>query len=165
MDIDTMEKVAPKIKSQRPPVGKSKVRKRKPLKEKDYKKKIPKFVEERFDKAFFLTLFLIAILFLLIFIPLIGFVLVLTITPYYAGYKGGRYVSKRNGLQVGVLVGFIWSIILTYILFETLKMVQNVSEVSPGIYSSLDFFIVSLIFIFNILFCGLGGYTGGRNPV
>lgn len=157
-----MENEPPRIRHRRPPARKRSGRGRKLLKEKEYQDKKPRFEEERFDKAFFVALVLIAVLFLLIFVPLVGFILVLTITPYYAGYKGGRYVGKKNGLQVGILVGLIWSIIVTYLLFETLNMLQNVSEVSPGIYTTLDLLIVALIFIFNIFFCALGGYTGGR---
>jgi hypothetical protein len=165
MDIGKMQKDAPKIKHRRPPAGKPAGRRTKPSPEKESKKKDTKFKEERFDKAFFVALILIAILFVLIFIPLVGFILVLTLTPYIAGYKGGRYVSKKNGLQMGILVGLIWAVIVTFIMFETLKLVQNVSEVPPGIYTALDFFIVILIFIFNIFFCALGGYTGGRKFV
>ena len=162
MDTGKMDNKPPMTRHRRPPARKRVGRDRKPLKDKELEEKKPEFVEERFDKAFFVALILIAVLFLLIFIPLIGFILVLTITPYYAGYRGGRFVSKKNGLQVGILVGLIWSIIVTYLLFQILNMLQNVSEVSPGIYTSLDFLIVATIFIFNIAFCGLGGYTGGR---
>ncbi|MCK5561918.1 MAG: hypothetical protein KAJ51_15065, partial [Thermoplasmata archaeon] len=69
---------------------------------------------ERFDKAFIISLALIALLTLLIFIPLIGPFMVLTLVPYIACNLGCRYVSRRNGVQVGILIGIIWSIIEIY---------------------------------------------------
>ena len=88
--------------------------------------------------------------------------LVLSLTPYIAGYKGGKYVSKRNGVQVGILVGLIWAAILTVLLLEVMKMVGTATIIEPGIYTELDFLIVALIFIFNITFCAIGGWAGGR---
>lgn len=116
--------------------------------------------EERFDKAFGLSLGLIALLSLLVFIPVLGWLLCLTLVPYLACNLGCRYVSKRNGIQVGILIGIVWSIIELYILFQILTIIK-ISLANPGIYSGLDMAIIILIFIANILFCMFGGYTGG----
>jgi hypothetical protein len=115
---------------------------------------------ERFDKAFIISLALIALLTLLIFIPLIGPLMVLTLVPYIACNRGCRYVSRRNGVQVGILIGAIWSIIEIYILFNILAMV-SISVTEPAIKTSLDVLILVLIFCANLIFCMVGGYTGG----
>jgi hypothetical protein len=116
--------------------------------------------EERFDKAFLISLVLIAILSLLVFIPFIGPLMVLTLVPYIACNIGCRYVSKRNGIQVGILIGIIWSIIQFYLLFQILNLIK-ISVTDPAIRTTLDLFIIILIFMATIIFCIIGGYTGG----
>ncbi len=119
-----------------------------------------KALVERFDKAFLISLGLIALLSLLIFIPLIGPALALSLVPYLACNRGCRYVGKRNGLQVGFLVGFVWAIIELYILFQILGQFK-MSVAGPGIQTNLDIVIIGVLFIANIIFCMIGGYTGG----
>ena len=84
----------------------------------------------------------------------------ITIIPYIACNLGCRYVNKRNGIQVGILVGIIWAIVEFYLLFQILNFVK-ISVTNPAIRTNLDIFIVILIFFANILFCMIGGYTGG----
>lgn len=117
-------------------------------------------IVERFDKAFIISLGLIALLSLLIFIPFLGPVMLLSVIPYMSCNIGCRYVSKRNGIQVGILLGIIWSIVECYLLFQFLKEVMiSVSE--PAIRTNVDVFIIVLIFTANLIFCIIGGYTGG----
>jgi hypothetical protein len=117
-------------------------------------------IVERFDKAFVISLGLIALLSLLIFIPGLGPVMLLSVIPYVSCNIGCRYVSKRNGIQVGILIGIIWSIVECYLLFQFLREVMiSVSE--PAIRTSVDVFIIILIFTANLIFCIIGGYTGG----
>jgi hypothetical protein len=115
---------------------------------------------ERFDKAFFMSLLLIAALSFLIFIPIIGPYLALTFVPYFACSRGCRYVSKRNGIQVGLLVAILWSIIEVLILFQFLSYV-GLSLAEPGIHTSIDVAILIAIFTSNMLFCAIGGFSGG----
>ena len=115
---------------------------------------------ERFDIAFIISLALIAVLTLLVIIPYLGPLMVLTLVPYLACNKGCRYVSRRNGVQVGIIVGGIWSIVEIYILFNILTMVK-MSLADPAIKTGLDVLILILIFCANIIFCMIGGYTGG----
>lgn len=115
---------------------------------------------ERFDKAFIISLALIALLTLLVFIPFLGPLMVLTLVPYLACNRGCRYVSRRNGVQVGILIGGIWSIVEIYLLFNILTMVK-MSLADPAIKTGLDVLILVLIFSANIIFCMIGGYTGG----
>ena len=115
---------------------------------------------ERFDIAFIISLALIALLTLLVIIPYLGPLMVLTLVPYLACNRGCRYVSRRNGVQVGIIVGGIWSIVEIYILFNILTMVK-MSLADPAIKTGLDVLILVLIFCANIIFCMIGGYTGG----
>jgi hypothetical protein len=117
-------------------------------------------LEERFDKAFAISLGLIALLSLLFFIPLIGPIMGLTLVPYLACNRGCRYVTKANGLQVGILVGAIWSIIEVYLMFQILDYV-SISVSPPGIITGLDITVIILLFTANLIFCMLGGITGG----
>ena len=115
---------------------------------------------ERFDKAFIISLALIALLTLLVIIPYLGPLMVLTLVPYLACNRGCRYVSRRNGVQVGFLIGGIWSVVEIYLLFNILTMVK-MSLADPAIETGLDVLILLLIFCANIIFCMIGGYTGG----
>jgi hypothetical protein len=117
-------------------------------------------LEERFDKAFAISLGLIALFSLLLLIPFIGPVMGLTLGPYLACNRGCRHVNKINGLQVGLLVGAIWSIIELYLMFQILNYVK-ISVSTPGIKSGIDLTIIILLFSANLIFCMLGGYTGG----
>jgi len=117
--------------------------------------------ERRFHQAFIISLTIIAILSLLIFIPYVGPFIGLTLVPYIACNLGCRYVDKRNGVQVGILVGVIWSIIEIYLLFIFLSQVR-ISVTEPAILTNLDAFIIVFIFISNIIFCIIGGYIGGQ---
>lgn len=121
----------------------------------------PEETEERYDKAFFVTLGLIALLSLLIFIPGIGFILVLTLAPFIAGYFGSKYVTKKDGIQIGVIIGIIWTAIELFIIFQIAKS-MNMSLIEPGIYSAFDAFIIFLVFCLTAIFCGIGGWVGGR---
>lgn len=118
-------------------------------------------LEERFDKAFGLSLGLIAIMSLLFFIPIIGPFIGISFVPYLACNLGCRHVQRNNGLQVGFLVGLLWSIIEIYLLFQILNIVR-ISVTDPGIYTNLDLAIIIIVFIANIFFCMIGGYSGGR---
>ncbi len=117
-------------------------------------------IEQRFDKAFVISLVIIAILSLLAFIPILGPLLALTLVPYLACNVGCKYVNKMNGAQVGILVGILWSIIEINVLLQILSYV-TISVSEPVIKQSIDYLIISIIFILNIIFCTIGGYTGG----
>ena len=120
-----------------------------------------KEIEERFDIAFVASLALIALFSLFTFIPIIGPVLALTLVPYLACYRGCRYVNSRNGVQVGLLVGVVWSIVEFYLLFQILNFVK-ISVAEPGIYTNIDMLLVVLICLGTISFSMFGGYMGGK---
>jgi hypothetical protein len=101
-------------------------------------------------KAIGIGLGILALLNLLIFIPFTGWFLVFTLAPLMAGYFSGRYEKNyRNALCVGV----IWSIIQTIILITVLSSVFTFLSMQFGVS---EFFIIILVFVFNIGFCVLG---------
>ncbi|MBU2565457.1 MAG: DUF5518 domain-containing protein [Candidatus Thermoplasmatota archaeon] len=101
-------------------------------------------------KAIGIGLGVLALLNLLIFIPFTGWFLIFTFAPLMAGYFSGRYEKNyKNALCVGV----IWSIIQTTILITVLSSIFPVLSIS---FKGLEFFIIILVFVFNICFCVLG---------
>jgi hypothetical protein len=153
-NINFSKKQDQRIVSPRPPVRRSR------MKPQEVKKTPPTIRIERFDKAFVISLGIYALLSLLIFIPVIGPLMVATLVPYIACNRGCRYVSKLNGIQIGLLIGIIWSIIEVYLLFQFLTLIK-ISVADPGIYTGLDTWIIFLLAITNIIFSIIGGYTGG----
>jgi hypothetical protein len=117
-------------------------------------------IEERFDKAFLASLGIFALFSLIIFIPLIGPLMVVTLIPYFACSRGCKFVTKRNGIQVGILVGMIWSLIEIYLLFRFLTLIK-ISVAEPAIITNLDIFIIFILILSNLIFCVIGGYVGG----
>jgi len=113
--------------------------------------------QQRFDKALATTVLLWLPLILLIFIPYgVGPMLVFTFVPYFVGTKGGRYVSGRYAIEVGIIAAVICSIIELYIIFSLLSTFEMPGE--AGIHTRLDLFIVVSIFLLNIVFCVLGTF-------
>jgi hypothetical protein len=131
----------------------TKLDKEKPVKEKT-------LIEQRFDKAFLLSLGVIALLTLTIFIPVFGPLMVATLVPYLACSIGCRYVDKHNGIQVGILIGILWSIVELYLIFQILSQIP-ISLNDPVIKERADYFVISMLFASNILFSAIGGYSGG----
>jgi hypothetical protein len=118
--------------------------------------------EERFDKAFFISLGIFALFFLLVFIPVLGLILTLTIVPYFAGYQGGKFVNRRDAVLVAFLSGFIWTILEIYI-FITILSNLNLAVITPGIYTGTDWLLIILLFLSNILFCIIGALFSPRS--
>ncbi len=115
----------------------------------------------RFDKGFFKALLLMALLTFVLFIPVMGPFLLFSVVPYTAGYYGGRHVLKKDGLLIGVLVGFIWSLAQFYIIFfVVLRQFGLIGQVDfSGTYEML---LIFAAFFANTFFCGLGGWRGGE---
>ena len=117
--------------------------------------------EERFDVAFFIALGIFALLFLLVFIPGVGPVLIITLVPYLAGYQSGKYINKKDGLLIAILAGFIWTIIEIMIFFTVLGQMELAIK-SPGFYTSLDWLILVVLLSANIVFCAIGSRYSPR---
>jgi len=114
-----------------------------------------KKMEERFDHAFLVTLGIFALFFLLVFIPVVGPILILILIPYVAGYHGGKFVNRKDGILVAVLAGFIWTLLEIWIFYSLLSSL-DLAVNPPGIYTGLDWTVIILIFLTNIMFCIMG---------
>jgi quinol-cytochrome oxidoreductase complex cytochrome b subunit len=111
--------------------------------------------EERFDFAFFISLGIFAALFLIIFIPALGPLLVFILVPYLAGYQSGKFVNKSDGIRIALITGFIWSVIEVYIILSLLGSLQ-LAVAEPGLHTFTDWLLIVIIFVLNISFCTLG---------
>jgi len=101
-------------------------------------------------KAIGIGLIVIALFNLLVFIPGAGWFLIFTLAPLLAGYFSGRYEKNyKNALCVGV----IWSVIQIIILITVLSSIFKFISIQ---FRVLEFFIIILVFVFNICFCVLG---------
>jgi hypothetical protein len=109
-------------------------------------------IEDNFFKAILVTTGYLAFFTLLIFIPLIGFVLAFTIGPYIAGYRGGRY--SVDWRKVGLLSAVIWSTILVIILILIAVSVFPFNyDITIG---GGEVVLICIPFALNIIFCVLG---------
>jgi hypothetical protein len=117
-------------------------------------------VVQRFDKAFMVSVGLLALLSLLFFIPLLGPLMGLSLAPYFACNRGCRHVNSKNGLQLGFMMGVLWSVIELFLLFQILNFVK-IAVTEPGVHTIVDIAIIVFVFMANIIFCTIGGYTGG----
>jgi hypothetical protein len=111
--------------------------------------------EERFDKAFLIAIGVFAIFFPVVFVPVVGLVIVLTLGPYLAGYQSGKYINKKDGILIAVIAGVIWSLVEIWILFSILGSL-DLAVAKPGIYTGLDWIIVIFLIFMNVLFCSIG---------
>ncbi|UCG69415.1 MAG: hypothetical protein JSV09_16875 [Thermoplasmata archaeon] len=109
-------------------------------------------IEEDFLKALLITVGYMALFSLLIFIPLIGFIMAFTIGAYVAGYRGGRY--SVDWRKVGLLAAIIWSTILVILLILAMvSMVPFNYDIKIG---GWEIAIICIPYILNIIFCVLG---------
>lgn len=117
--------------------------------------------EQRFDKAFFIMLGLFAVFFPIILIPILGPILVFTFVPYFAGYNGGKYINRKDGLLIAMIVAVIWTIIEILILFSLMDSL-NLAASEVGIYTRLDWILVLIPTSMNIIFSMVGSYFTER---
>lgn len=109
-------------------------------------------IEEDFLKALLVTIGYLALFSLFIFIPLIGFIIALTIGAYIAGYRGARY--SVDWRKLGLLAAVIWSTIFVTVLVLALVSVLPFKydiEIGGG-----EVAIICVPYAFNIVFCVLG---------
>lgn len=109
-------------------------------------------IEENFFKALLITIGYLALFSLLVFIPLVGFILALTFGAYVAGYRGGSYsVSWR---LVGLLAAIIWSTVFVILLL--LILLASLPFDYPFVIGGTEVVIICIPYALNIIFCVLG---------
>ncbi len=111
-------------------------------------------IEENFLKALLITLGYLALFSLLIFIPLVGFILVITFGAYVAGYRGGRY--SVDWRKVGLLAAVIWSTVLVLLFLWILTSVLPGPIQHDIVIGAGEVALICVPFGFNIVFCVLG---------
>ena len=112
--------------------------------------------EENFIKALLITIGYLALFTLFIFIPLIGFIIALTLGAYVAGYRGARY--SVDWRKVGLIAAVIWSTVLVIILFLVMASLPSLLK-RDIVIEGWEIAIICIPYAFNIVFCVLGART------
>jgi hypothetical protein len=108
-------------------------------------------VEEDFLKAILVTIGYMALFSLFIFIPLIGFVIAISLGAYIAGYRGAKY--SVNWRKMGLIAALIWSTIFVVICLIIVVALPFNFDITIG---GLEIAIICIPYASNIIFCVLG---------
>ncbi len=109
-------------------------------------------VEDDFLKALLISIGYMALFSLFIFIPLIGFIIAISLGAYVAGYRGAKY--SVNWRKLGLIAALIWSTIFVFIvLFIVMPALPFNFDVKIG---GLEIAIICIPYASNIVFCVLG---------
>ena len=111
-------------------------------------------IEENFLKALLVTIGYLALFTLLVFIPLVGFLLALTFGAYVAGYRGGRY--SVDWRRVGLLAAVIWSSIVVLMVLWFIAAFLPAPLKNDIVIGGGEVALICIPFAFNIVFCVLG---------
>lgn len=116
-----------------------------------------------FLKGLLVTLGYYALFSLLIFIPLIGFLLIATLGAYMAGQRGGRYIS--DWALLGLIAAVIWTtVIVVTLLYIIITFMSGMVEY-PFVIGGFEIAIIIMAYALNILFCVMGTKAGVGNKV
>jgi hypothetical protein len=108
--------------------------------------------DENFTKALLISIGYMALFTLFVFIPLVGFVIAISLGAYVAGYRGANY--SVNWRKIGLLAGLIWSTIFIMIfLLIGMALLPLDNDIEIG---GAEIMIICIPYAANILFCALG---------
>jgi hypothetical protein len=111
--------------------------------------------EDNFGKALLITTGYLALFSLLIFIPLIGFVIAFSVGAYTAGYRGVRYSIEWK--KIAIIPPIIWSsIFVLIILILVLPRFPFAFDLFIGVGEIL---IIIVPYVMSIIFCTMGART------
>jgi hypothetical protein len=114
---------------------------------------------KRIGKAVLVALVINAIFLATIFIPVVGFVLVLMVGPYTGAFIGGRYLNRnKRGEWLGATLYIV-------VIWPTLLMVLVISVIqSLGLFAlevePYGMAILSILYIVTLIFTLIGFYHG-----
>ncbi len=120
---------------------------------------------ERFDKAFGYTLAVLFVFLPLVLVPVLGALAYSIIITFFAGRKGGKYLTKRHAL-IAVLMASVSFLLILLSAFYTLVPVFLASM--PGELDLTDPLGTLGIALFSsavLIFSLIGGYTGGKPAI
>jgi hypothetical protein len=108
--------------------------------------------EDNFGKAILITTGYLALFSLLIFVPLIGFIIAFSVGAYIAGYRGVRYSIEWK--KIGIIPPIIWaSVIVSIILFLVVPLFPFGYDLVIG---GLEILIILVPYTMGIIFCLMG---------
>jgi len=106
-------------------------------------------------KGFLTILGVLALSIPLILIPFVS-ILFFTVAPFYAGYRGGKYLSKKKSILLGMLAGAIWSLLIILIIYIIVSSIFG-----PFFkYEPIGLGLILLIILCNIVFSTCGAFVG-----
>lgn len=109
----------------------------------------------RFLKGLVIAVGILALSMLLVFLPVAGPLLLITVAPFTAGYFGVRLSgmdTPRGWLWLGLCAGALISIVESTILLSLIAMVLGAVDLSEPVGLGL----LSALFLANMSFGGLG---------
>ena len=117
---------------------------------------------KRIGKAVLVALVINAIFLVTLFIPVVGFVLVLMVGPYTGAFVGGRYLNKNERgewLGATLYIVLIWPTLLTLMVIEVIQSLGLFSlQLEP--YGEA---IISALYIITLVFTLVGFYHGSED--
>jgi hypothetical protein len=117
---------------------------------------------KRIGKAVLVALVINAIFLATIFIPVVGFVLVLMVGPYTGAFLGGRYLNRnKKGEWLGatLYIVVIWPTLLTVLVISVIQSLGLFAlEIEP-----YGMAILSILYIVTLIFTLAGFYHGSED--
>ena len=108
--------------------------------------------EDNFGKALLITTGYLALFSLLIFIPLIGFVIAFSAGAYIAGYRGVKYSIEWK--KIALIPPIIWtSVLVSIVLFLIIPRIPFSYDLFIG---GREILIIILPYAMSIIFCTMG---------
>ena len=108
--------------------------------------------EDNFGKALLITTGYLALFSLLIFIPLIGFVIAFSVGAYIAGYRGVRYSIEWK--KIAIIPPIIWtSVIVMMVIFLVIPRFPFNYDIYIG---GMEILILMVPYAMSIIFCTMG---------
>ena len=117
---------------------------------------------KRIGKAVLVALIINAIFLATIFLPVVGFVLVLMVGPYTGAFIGGRYLNKNKRgewLSATLYIVAIWPTLLMVLVISVIQSLGLFAlEIEP-----YGMAILSILYIVTLIFTLVGFYHGAKD--
>ena len=118
--------------------------------------------EERFDKAYFVTLALLFVFLPVVLIPVMGFMVYAIIITFFAGRSGGRYLCHRHALLSTIMATLTFLMIALGLFYLMIPYIVGSMVGELNMYESLGTLGILAFSIVVLVFSSIGGYTGGK---
>ncbi len=115
-------------------------------------------VEKISLKGILATMFYLSIFSLFILIPFLGFIMFLTLSPYLAGFYGGKHAAEGGEVATSLGGAIIW----LGVIFFILNAVSG-SLLPMGLHIGVvELVLIITLFMFITVFASIGGYFAAQ---